>query len=290
MPRDGPDNASAEPASLPRLRLNPATPPPPPPSGAALPPHAAAPSAWQGAFEEASLLSPMASGAFGRSFSLKVSPLARSELRLLEEAEEAAGRWHAAATELRSLCRLALPISVTNLSAFCIGLVILSMVGRLAAAAPPAVPLPSRHAAAHPSHVSHAQVGRLGSFELSAAVLATTCFNVTGLSILSGFAAAMETFCGQAYGAQNYRLVGVVFQRALLLVTLLSALVALLWTQAEALLLAARCAGRRRGAGLVACMHACVHACMELGVRVILCCTFAKMACTPTAPAGRTRC
>lgn len=58
-------------------------------------------------------------------------------------------------------------------------------------------------------------VGRLGSFELSAAVLSTTLYNVSGLSLLLGFASAMETFCGQAYGARNYKLVGVVLQRAL---------------------------------------------------------------------------
>lgn len=58
-------------------------------------------------------------------------------------------------------------------------------------------------------------VGRLGSFEMSAAVLATTLYNVSGLSLLLGFASAMETFCGQAYGARNYKLVGVVLQRGM---------------------------------------------------------------------------
>jgi len=46
-------------------------------------------------------------------------------------------------------------------------------------------------------------------------VLSTTLYNVSGLSLLLGFASAMETFCGQAYGARNYKLVGVVLQRAL---------------------------------------------------------------------------
>lgn len=39
-------------------------------------------------------------------------------------------------------------------------------------------------------------VGRLGELPLSVAILATSIFNAAGLSILTGLAAAMETFCG----------------------------------------------------------------------------------------------
>jgi MATE family multidrug resistance protein len=38
--------------------------------------------------------------------------------------------------------------------------------------------------------------GRLGQQQLSSLVLGTSIFNVTGLSVLIGFASAMETFCG----------------------------------------------------------------------------------------------
>lgn len=44
--------------------------------------------------------------------------------------------------------------------------------------------------------VTLSMAGRLGAFELSAIVLAITLFNVTGLSLLIGLAAAMETLCG----------------------------------------------------------------------------------------------
>ena len=62
--------------------------------------------------------------------------------------------------------------------------------------------------------------------------------------------------CRQAYGAANYRLVGTVFQRAIVLTTLLAGLVALLWTQVESLLLLLRQASavEDRGAGLLACL------------------------------------
>lgn len=70
------------------------------------------------------------------------------------------------------------------------------------------------------------------------------------MSILMGFTSAMETLAGQAFGARNYRLVGVVWQRALLLTAILTAAVGLLWTQAEALLLLLRQA-RARQSGLL---------------------------------------
>lgn len=42
-------------------------------------------------------------------------------------------------------------------------------------------------------------VGHIGKHELSAAVLGTSLFNVTGLSILIGLCSAMETLCGQVH-------------------------------------------------------------------------------------------
>jgi 1-deoxy-D-xylulose 5-phosphate reductoisomerase len=41
-----------------------------------------------------------------------------------------------------------------------------------------------------------AATGHLGEAALSVVVLATSVFNVTGLSVLIGFSSAMETFCG----------------------------------------------------------------------------------------------
>lgn len=46
--------------------------------------------------------------------------------------------------------------------------------------------------------ITIAYVGRLGQLPLSIAILATSIFNAAGLSILTGLAAAMETFCGCA--------------------------------------------------------------------------------------------
>ncbi|GAB4817791.1 hypothetical protein N2152v2_004837 [Parachlorella kessleri] len=88
------------------------------------------------------------------------------------------------------------------------------------------------------SMISVAFIGRLGEFELSVAVLATSFFNVTGLSIIIGFLGAQETLCGQAFGAKQYRAVGIVLQRTLLITLLLGALICALWSQMEHLMLA----------------------------------------------------
>ena len=46
-------------------------------------------------------------------------------------------------------------------------------------------------------------VGHLGPVELSSLVLSQTLYNVTGNAPMLGVVAAMETFCGQAYGAKR---------------------------------------------------------------------------------------
>ena len=115
-----------------------------------------------------------------------------------------------------SILRLALPLSLTNLIGFCITLVTMSLVGRLGeyelsvavggwvgqggvcgscacrslACLRPAPPPPPP-----PTHTQ---------------VLATSIFNVTGLSVMTGFSAVMETFCGQACGGVGGRLLWVV--------------------------------------------------------------------------------
>jgi len=54
-----------------------------------------------------------------------------------------------------------------------------------------------------------------GEKQLAAAVLGTSLFNVTGLSIAIGLSTALETLCAQAYGARAYLLLGGLLQRAL---------------------------------------------------------------------------
>ncbi len=94
-------------------------------------------------------------------------------------------------------------------------------------------------------------VGHLGPVELSSLVLSQTLYNVSGNAPMLGVVTAMETFCGQAFGAKKYATVGVVTQRALVITTLFNLMCIAMWGKAEAIMLAmgqdpdiARAAGR----------------------------------------------
>lgn len=80
-------------------------------------------------------------------------------------------------------------------------------------------------------------VGHLGPLELSSLVLAQTLYNVAGNAPMLGIVAAMETFCAQAYGAKKYATVGIVLQRALMIVTIFNVATSSVWSKADRLLL-----------------------------------------------------
>ena len=67
-------------------------------------------------------------------------------------------------------------------------------------------------------------------------MLANSLFNVSGASIMVGLSAGMETLCGQAHGARQYRSLGVVLQRALLICWLTALPICALWAHAAPLL------------------------------------------------------
>ncbi|GIL87425.1 hypothetical protein Vretimale_1667 [Volvox reticuliferus] len=88
------------------------------------------------------------------------------------------------------------------------------------------------------SIIATAFIGHLDdNVKLSAAVMATSFYNITGYSLVIGLSAGMETLCGQAFGAGNYAMLGLVLQRALLICCAACTLIALFWTQAHQLLL-----------------------------------------------------
>lgn len=64
---------------------------------------------------------------------------------------------------------------------------------------------------------------------LSALVLAQAIYNVSGYSIVSGLASALETLCGQAYGAGNFQLLTTFLVRAQLVCLLAVLPSILLW-------------------------------------------------------------
>ncbi|GAV59613.1 MatE domain-containing protein [Cephalotus follicularis] len=72
-------------------------------------------------------------------------------------------------------------------------------------------------------------VGHLGELPLSGASMATSFASVTGFSLLKGMASALETFCGQSYGAKQYHMLGIYLQRAMIVLLLVSIPLAFVW-------------------------------------------------------------
>ncbi|KAL9683658.1 hypothetical protein QQ045_015485 [Rhodiola kirilowii] len=79
-------------------------------------------------------------------------------------------------------------------------------------------------------------VGHLGELALSGASLATSFAAVTGFALLLGMASALDTLCGQSYGAKQYHMLGIQTHKAMLILTLVSVPIALMWTKTEQIL------------------------------------------------------
>lgn len=82
-------------------------------------------------------------------------------------------------------------------------------------------------------------VGHLGELPLSGASMATSFASVTGFSFLVGLASALDTLCGQSYGAKQYHMLGIHMQRGMFVLLLISLPLALIWANTESLLAAA---------------------------------------------------
>ncbi|KAK1326850.1 MATE efflux family protein LAL5 [Acorus calamus] len=65
-------------------------------------------------------------------------------------------------------------------------------------------------------------VGHLGKLSLSGASMATSSASVTGFSLLLGMGSALDTLCGQAYGAKQYHMLCIQMQRAMFVLLLCS--------------------------------------------------------------------
>ncbi|KAH6820759.1 MATE efflux family protein [Perilla frutescens var. hirtella] len=80
-------------------------------------------------------------------------------------------------------------------------------------------------------------LGHLGELALSSAAIATSLSNVTGFSLLSGMACALETLCGQAYGAGQYHKLGTFTYGSMIWLLLACIPVSVLWIYTENILL-----------------------------------------------------
>ncbi|XP_052162345.1 protein DETOXIFICATION 19-like [Oryza glaberrima] len=82
--------------------------------------------------------------------------------------------------------------------------------------------------------------GHLGDVHLAGATLGNSWATVTGYAFVMGMSGALETLCGQAYGARMYRMLGLYLQSSLLMSAAVSVLVSALWCFTEPLLLLLR--------------------------------------------------
>ncbi|XP_038892623.1 protein DETOXIFICATION 12-like [Benincasa hispida] len=80
-------------------------------------------------------------------------------------------------------------------------------------------------------------VGHLGALALSSTAIAFSISAVTGFSVLLGLSSALETLCGQAYGAQQYQKVGVQTYTGMFCIFLICIPLSLSWLFLEKLLL-----------------------------------------------------
>nr|AHI48499.1 multidrug and toxic extrusion transporter [Vaccinium corymbosum] len=80
-------------------------------------------------------------------------------------------------------------------------------------------------------------VGHLGELPLAGASMATSFASVTGFSLMIGMGSALDTFCGQSYGAKQYHMLGIHMQRAMFVLLLCCIPLSCIWANTAQILL-----------------------------------------------------
>ncbi|KAK4256570.1 hypothetical protein QN277_006276 [Acacia crassicarpa] len=80
-------------------------------------------------------------------------------------------------------------------------------------------------------------VGHQGGLALSGASMATSFASVTGFSLLVGMSSALDTLCGQSYGAKQHHMLGIHMQRAMLVLMTVSIPIAIVWAKTGSILI-----------------------------------------------------
>ncbi|CAI9278543.1 unnamed protein product [Lactuca saligna] len=85
--------------------------------------------------------------------------------------------------------------------------------------------------------ISVMMVGHLGELALSSAAIAISISSVTGFSLIMGMSSALETLCGQAYGAQQYKKFGTQTYTAIFSLIIVCIPLSIIWKNTGAILL-----------------------------------------------------
>ncbi|KAK4778519.1 hypothetical protein SAY86_006047 [Trapa natans] len=115
--------------------------------------------------------------------------------------------WRFDAGEAKRQVQFSLPMILTNVFYYCIRLVSVML------------------------------AGHLGELELASATLANTWTAVTGFAIMIGLSGALETLCGQAFGAKLYRTLGIHLQASRIISFIFSIFISILWYFTEPVLI-----------------------------------------------------
>nr|GMC83339.1 protein DETOXIFICATION 18-like [Ipomoea batatas] len=79
--------------------------------------------------------------------------------------------------------------------------------------------------------------GHLGQLPLAASNLANSWAAVTGLSFMVGLSGALETLCGQGYGAKLYRMMGIYLQTSSIITFFFCVIIAIIWCFSDSILI-----------------------------------------------------
>ncbi|PWZ52045.1 Protein DETOXIFICATION 40 [Zea mays] len=131
---------------------------------------------------------------------------ASERLESILTAEAAASPWAAAAIELRLLTRLAAPAVVMYMINY-----LMSMSTQIFS-------------------------GHLGNLELAAASLGNAGVQMFAYGLMLGMGSAVETLCGQAYGAHKYEMLGIYLQRSAVLLCVTGVPLAVIYAFSEPIL------------------------------------------------------
>ncbi|GMJ11441.1 DETOXIFICATION 18 [Hibiscus trionum] len=78
--------------------------------------------------------------------------------------------------------------------------------------------------------------GHLGDVELAGSTLANSWATVTGFAFMTGLSGALETLCGQGFGARMYKMLGVYLQASCIISFFFSIIISILWFFTEPIL------------------------------------------------------